>query len=88
MGYLDFPYPETLTESFVSSDDVLSFLHLYADHFDLKKHIRFQHEVIRVKPRCHNKWEVSDVIYWNCYKYYIMKSVCVFLTELFYRFTF
>uniref|UniRef100_A0A1I8P925 Flavin-containing monooxygenase n=1 Tax=Stomoxys calcitrans TaxID=35570 RepID=A0A1I8P925_STOCA len=58
MGYLDFPYPESMADSFVSSHDVLSFLYLYAEHFDLQKHIKFQHEVIRVLPRTNGRWEV------------------------------
>lgn len=59
MGYLDFPYPQSMQESFVGSQVVLDFLNLYADHYNLKRHIKFQHEVVRVKPRCNNQWEVS-----------------------------
>ncbi|XP_019892627.1 flavin-containing monooxygenase 3 isoform X3 [Musca domestica] len=58
MGYLDFPYPQSMQESFVGSQVVLDFLNLYADHYNLKRHIKFQHEVVRVKPRCNNQWEV------------------------------
>ncbi|XP_068148263.1 senecionine N-oxygenase [Drosophila tropicalis] len=57
MGYPDFPYPNDIAESFITSHEVLEFLQLYADHFKLRPHIKLQHEVIRVRPRL-DDWEV------------------------------
>lgn len=58
MGYPDFLYPSEIKESFITSHQVLDFLRSYADHFDLRPHIKLQHEVIRVRPRV-DDWEVS-----------------------------
>lgn len=57
MGYPDFPIPDQ-ENSFISQADVLNFLDLYADHFDVKHHIKFLHHVIRVRPIEDTKWEV------------------------------
>lgn len=59
MGFPDFPYPDKFELSFISSADVLEYLNLYADHFKLRNYIKFQHEVIRVKPRLNMEWEAS-----------------------------
>jgi len=62
MGYPDYLYPNDIKESFITSQQVLDFLRSYADHFNLRPHIKLQHEVIRVRPRL-NDWEVStDVV--------------------------
>lgn len=58
MGYPDYPYPTEIEDSFITSQQVLEFLRSYADHFNLRPHIKLQHEVIRVRPRL-NDWEVS-----------------------------
>lgn len=58
MGYPDYLYPSEIKESFITSHQVLDFLRSYADHFDLRPHIKLQHEVIRVRPRV-DDWEVS-----------------------------
>ncbi len=57
MGFYDFPMPES-THSYVTSDEVLSFLKLYANHFDLNKLIRFRHQVKHIRPIDGTKWEV------------------------------
>lgn len=46
------------TASFPSQADILEFLHSYADHFELNKHIKLNHLVIRVLPIEDGKWEV------------------------------
>lgn len=46
------------TISFPPHSDVLKYLQSYADKFDLKKYIQFNHLVIRVHPIENNKWEV------------------------------
>lgn len=58
MGYPDFPIPAQ-DSSYISAADMLEFLNLYAKHFNLHEHIRFQHHVIRVRPFEESKWEVS-----------------------------
>lgn len=50
MGYPDFPIPEQ-KQSYIPAADMLDFLNKYAEHFNIKKHIKFLHYVIRVRPR-------------------------------------
>ena len=59
MGFPDFPYPDKFHLSFVTSEEVLEYLNMYADHFKLRNHIQFEHEVLRVKPRLNRDWEAS-----------------------------
>lgn len=74
MGYPDYLYPSEIKESFITSHQVLEFLRSYADHFDLRPHIKLQHEVIRVRPRV-DDWEVSaDVI--NASSAVVLSSSC------------
>ncbi|XP_055387388.1 senecionine N-oxygenase-like [Condylostylus longicornis] len=56
MGYPDFPIPDQ-EKSYIPASDILKFLNLYADHFNVKEHIKFLHHVIRVRPKA-NQWEV------------------------------
>lgn len=51
------PYPNGTT-SFPSQEDILKYLHSFADHFDLNKHIKLNHLVIRILPIQNDKWEV------------------------------
>ncbi|XP_047118134.1 flavin-containing monooxygenase FMO GS-OX5 isoform X1 [Schistocerca piceifrons] len=50
MGFPDFPIPHR-EESYLPAKDILQFLNDYADHFGLRKHIKFQHVVTLVNPR-------------------------------------
>lgn len=59
MGYPDFPYPDKFNLSFVTAAEVLEYLNIYADHFKLRNYIKFEHEVLRVKPRFNKTWEAS-----------------------------
>lgn len=43
---------------FLSAEEVVEFLHSYADKFNLKSVTKFQHQVIRVLPLKGHKWEV------------------------------
>lgn len=54
----DFPYPHPKDPSFVTSGKILNYLNLYADHFGLRKFIKFGYEVIRVRPLADDTWEV------------------------------
>lgn len=46
------------TASFPNQADILKFLHSYADHFELNKHIKLNHLVVRILPVEDDKWEV------------------------------
>lgn len=56
MGFPDFPIPEQ-ENSYISSQEFLNFLNLYADKFKLRKKIKFQNHVLRVRP-LDDTWEV------------------------------
>lgn len=57
MGYPDFPIP-TQEKSYISSEDMLKFLNLYADEFKVRDRIKFEHHVVRVRPLLDDKWEL------------------------------
>lgn len=57
MSYPDYPYKTSINRSFISSDEVLEYFHQYAESFDLYKHIKFEHHVLRVRPLMDDKWE-------------------------------
>lgn len=58
MAFPDFPFPPS-EKSFLPSSDVNAYLNRYADHFNLRDHIKFEHQVIRVRPKREMKtWEV------------------------------
>lgn len=75
MCYPNEPFPEN-DKSFVSSSEVLSYYESFADKYNLRDRIKFQHHVIRVRPvsqDLHNEWEV------------IVKNL---LTDIYEKFTF
>lgn len=45
-------------KSFLTSSEVLEYLHSYAKDFQVPEVIRFQHQVIRLVPIKGNRWEV------------------------------
>lgn len=57
MGYPDFPIP-TQEKSYIPAEDMLAFLDLYATTFKVKECIRFQHYVIRLRPKDLCQWEI------------------------------
>lgn len=57
MGYPDFAIPEQ-DKSYISAKDMLDFLNSYADNFEVRRLIKFEHHVIRVRPLLDDKWEV------------------------------
>lgn len=57
MEFRDCPMPSS-PRSYIASDEFLSYLHLYADRFDLVALIKFNYYVIRVRPIEDTKWEV------------------------------
>lgn len=57
MGYPDFPIPEQ-EKSYIPSADMLAFLKLYAEKFNINDVIKFRTQVVRVRPIDDDKWEV------------------------------
>lgn len=47
--FSDFPWPSSVETVFPDHNQVLDYLHAYADHFDLIKHIRFNTKVLSIK---------------------------------------
>lgn len=58
MEFPDFPFPGRDKTVYEPYSEVLSYYEFYADHFDLKKHIKYSHNVIRVVPIENEKWEI------------------------------
>lgn len=57
MGYPDFPIPEQ-DRSYIPAEDMLKFLNLYAETFNVKQCIKLEHHVIRIRPIENGKWEI------------------------------
>jgi len=58
MCFPDLAFPEQ-ESSYIPAADVESYLNLYADTFNLRDRIKFEHLVMRVRPlRDQDKWEV------------------------------
>lgn len=47
-AFSDFPFPEDWAP-YLTHQQVLQYLHMYADHFNLRKHIQFHHEVTQIE---------------------------------------
>lgn len=58
MAFRDFPFQQNIKESYIHSEEFLTYLKDYANHFDINKSIKFNHHVIRVRPIEDTKWEV------------------------------
>lgn len=62
MSFSDFPPPRDFP-NYMSHKYVLRYLEKYADTFDLKRHVKFKHEVLRILPTADNyrtgRWEVT-----------------------------
>jgi NADPH-dependent 2,4-dienoyl-CoA reductase/sulfur reductase-like enzyme len=54
----DFPMPDSWPD-YPHHSQVLSYLERYADHFDLRRHIWFGTEVVRVEPAGGERWDVT-----------------------------
>jgi hypothetical protein len=57
LGFSDFPIPDSDPE-FVSHEQYLSYLESYAEHFQIKPHIRFGHKTVNVR-RDGESWVVD-----------------------------
>lgn len=58
MAYSSYPFPSGV-KSYPLHTEVLKYFESFADHFDLKRHIKFSHNVTRVVPIANKKWEIS-----------------------------
>lgn len=56
--YPDFPMPDDWPD-YPHHSALLSYLERYADHFDLRRHIWFGTEVVRVAPAGGDRWDVT-----------------------------
>ena len=56
--YPDFPMPDDWPD-YPHHSQVLSYLERYADHFDLRPHIWFGTEVVKVEPADGMRWDVT-----------------------------
>ncbi|XP_044728294.1 senecionine N-oxygenase-like isoform X2 [Chrysoperla carnea] len=58
-------YPNNITSynftSYLKHEDVLKYIHDFADHFDLRKHVKFYNHVKKVKPIGNNRWELTSL---------------------------
>ncbi|MEE6260552.1 flavin-containing monooxygenase [Plantactinospora sonchi] len=54
----DFPMPDSWPD-YPHHSQLLSYLERYADHFDLRPHIWFGTEVVRVEPAEGDRWDVT-----------------------------
>lgn len=57
MGFPGFPIPPQ-HKSYISSKHFLEFLNIYATTFDIIKLVKFEHQVVRVRPLSDESWEV------------------------------
>ncbi|KAJ8952589.1 hypothetical protein NQ318_004136 [Aromia moschata] len=60
MGFPDFPIPDQ-KKSYLTQAEILDFLNLYAEHFDLKRLINFNCMVADIRPLENNTWQLTYV---------------------------
>jgi hypothetical protein len=58
LGYPDFPIPDDKPD-FLSHHELLEYLEAYADHFDVRRSIRFNTEVTAVEKLDSGRWRVT-----------------------------
>ncbi|KAF5274048.1 hypothetical protein FQR65_LT04446 [Abscondita terminalis] len=59
MYFLDYPYPETKMESYITQSEVLQYFNNYAKEYKLETCIKYYHCVKEVVPRHPFKWQVK-----------------------------
>lgn len=57
MGFLNHPFPKK-QRSFVLHDEVLAFFRSYANEYNLNDVIKFQNQVVNVRPLDEGRWEI------------------------------
>lgn len=60
MGFPDFPI-SSQTKSYLTQAEILMFLKEYANEFNLRDHIKFNHHVVDVVPCDNNRWRVHAI---------------------------
>ena len=60
MAYPDFPMA-TIGNSFVNALAILKYFDSYASTFDLLRYIKFEHQVLRIRPLNDDTWEVVTI---------------------------
>jgi dimethylaniline monooxygenase (N-oxide forming) len=58
MAYADFPFGDGFP-IFPSAEEMLKYFEAYAEHFGLRRHIRFGHRVVRALPLENGSWRVE-----------------------------
>ncbi|MDG4765180.1 NAD(P)-binding domain-containing protein [Solwaraspora sp. WMMD406] len=56
--YPDFPMPDSWPD-YPHHSQMLAYLERYADHFDLRRHVWFGTEVVRIEPADGDRWDVT-----------------------------
>jgi len=58
MGFPDYDFTGP-QHSYVSASEVVDFIKVYAEKFQVEKHFKFRHEIVRIRPRgTPEKWEI------------------------------
>lgn len=77
MCYPNEPFPEN-DKSFVSSEVILSYYESFADKYNLRDHVKFEVQVLRVRPIADGSWEVVvRNLPTNEYKTYIFEALLI-----------
>ncbi|KAK4884289.1 hypothetical protein RN001_000560 [Aquatica leii] len=59
MTYVDFTYPQDKIKSYISQEEVLDYLHAYANKFNVKSVVQFYKRVVDILPKPDNKWDIT-----------------------------
>ncbi|CAG9821332.1 unnamed protein product [Phaedon cochleariae] len=60
MGFPDFPIPEQ-NKSYLTQAEILDFLNLYADRYNLRNFIKFNSIVSEIRPLSTNSWQLTYI---------------------------
>ncbi|CAL2279872.1 unnamed protein product [Prunus armeniaca] len=63
--FSDFPRPSSVTEDFLNQHQVLDYIQLYAHHFDLLKHIKFNTKVCGIEYEGSSEDEMQAWSLWG-----------------------
>lgn len=63
MGFPGYDFPNK-GRSFVPHEEVLQFFVSYAEHYNVVEKIKFEHNVVRVRPLGETQWEVGYLAVW------------------------